>query len=239
MEALQQEQELWADQARGVAAAREKLIQQYLPVAQRVAAGLFATRAVPDIEYGDYLHFAYVGLLEAMQRYRAGGAAQFATFATYRIRGTILNNIPRMTETGDRLSYIRRARRDRAESLLPTDAKAAAAPAMASLVDVIVGLALTVQLDEIAETEAVESTPANDPYASREYEDTQRHLRDVLAGLPEREARLVDYHYFQHIGFDEIAEIFCVTKGRVSQLHKRALERVRELMKARRLDELR
>jgi RNA polymerase sigma factor for flagellar operon FliA len=239
MEALQRsEEDLWADRARGVTEAREQLIQQYLPLAKRLAASLYATRAVQDVEFGDYLHLAYVGLLEAMQRYRAGGEAQFATFATYRIRGTILNNIPRMTETGDRLSHIRRARRDRAASLLENEGKPEK-PSVSSLVDVIVGLALSVQLDEIAETEPAEATPFNDPYASQEYADLQRRLRDVLTQLPEREARLVDYHYFQHVGFDEIAEILGVTKGRVSQLHKRALERVRELMKQRRLDELR
>jgi RNA polymerase sigma factor FliA len=238
MEALQHERELWAEQSRGDAAAREQLIQRYLPLARRLAASLFAQRAVPDIEFGDYLHLAYVGLLEAMQRYRAGGEAQFATFATYRIRGTILNNIPKMTETGDRLSYIRRARKERAASLLAAEGKPVAAT-MSSLVDVIVGLALSVQLDEIADVEPAEPTPANDPYASREYAEVQRRLRDVLALLPERDARLIDYHYFQHIGFEEIAAIFSVTKGRVSQLHKRALERVRELMQQRRLNELR
>jgi RNA polymerase sigma factor for flagellar operon FliA len=238
MEALKQEEELWEEQARGVSAARERLIQRYLPLAKRVAAGLFAARAVPDVEFGDYLHLAYVGLLEAMQRYRAGGGAQFATFATYRIRGVILNNIPKMTETGDRLSYLRRAQKDRAKSLLEADDKPAGSP-LSSLMNVIVGIALTIQLDDIAETAAAESTPAVDPYASREYDDLQRRLKDVLSALPDRERQLIDYHYFHHVGFDEIGEIFGVTKGRVSQLHKRALDRVRELMQERRLDELR
>src|SRR5262245_9861459 len=93
METLQQERELWEERARGVATARERLIERYLPLAKHVAARLYAARAVPDVEFGDYLHLAYVGLLEAMERYRAGGDAQFATFATYRIRGAILNNV--------------------------------------------------------------------------------------------------------------------------------------------------
>lgn len=226
MEAL--EEQLWTDYHNGITAAREQLVSQYLPLAKRIAAGLFARRPTNDVEFGDYLHLAYVGLLEAIQRYRTDSGAQFATFATYRIRGAILNGVPLMTETGDRISYLHRAHRDRAESVLEGQPDAAAS--LASLLEMVVAVALTVQLDEIAEQESAEPTVVADPYASRLYEDSQRRLKRAMESLPDRERQIVNFHYFHQMGFDEIAGLLAVTKGRVSQLHKRALEQIRAAM---------
>jgi RNA polymerase sigma factor FliA len=223
------EEQLWTDYHNGVTAAREQLVSQYLPLAKRLAAGLFARRPSNDVEFGDYLHLAYVGLLEAIQRYRTDSGAQFATFATYRIRGAILNGVPLMTETGDRISYLTRAHRDRADSVLEGQPEAAAA-SLASLIDMVVAVALTVQLDEVAEQESAEPTAAADPYSSRLYEDTQRRLKRAVESLPERERQIVHFHYFHQMGFDEIAGLLAVTKGRVSQLHKRALDQVRDAL---------
>jgi RNA polymerase sigma factor for flagellar operon FliA len=50
----------------------------------------------------------------------------------------------------------------------------------------------------------------------------------LVDALPDQERRVVKYHYFQNLEFTEIARIFGVTKGRVSQIHKRALVLLRE-----------
>jgi RNA polymerase sigma factor for flagellar operon FliA len=230
------ERQLWLECSQGGAAAREQLVHQYMPLAKRLAAMLYARRAVNDVEFGDYLQLAYVGLLEAMQRYRYDAEVQFTTFATYRIRGSILNSIPKMTETGDRLSYLKRARGERMESWLEPSG-APPKQGVPALIDLVMGIAITVQLDEIAETEMAEPTTTNDPYASRVYDDTQRRVKDCLAKLPERERSVIDLHYFHHMAFDEIAQTFAVTRGRVSQLHKRALERIRTSLQDRQLVE--
>lgn len=231
------EQQLWAEHCRGVADARARLIEKYLPLAKRIASALFAGRAVDDVEFGDFLQFAYVGLLEAVDRYRAEDGVQFATFATYRIRGAILNNIAKMTETGERLAYLRRARRERVKSLL--EQEAGDDEGLSAMVQVLVEMAVTIQLDEIAETEGAEPSPAIDPYASRSYDDIQRRVREVLALLPEKDRQIIDFHYFQQIGFEEIANILLVSKGRVSQLHKRAVSSIREMLRQRRINQLR
>lgn len=232
MEAL--EQQLWTDYRNGVAQARERLITQYLPLAKRLAAALFARRRVDDVEFGDYLQLAHLGLLEAIQRFRLEGEAQFATFATYRIRGAILNGVAKMTEAGERISYLRRARRDRAASIADGVSQS---EGMTGLLDLIVSVALTCQLDDIAEHHAAEPSVGHDPYASRSYEETQRRLRRALESLPERERQIIYFHYFHQVGFDEIAGLLVLSKGRVSQLHKRALDLVRDGLGKSRLAE--
>lgn len=232
MEAL--EQQLWVDYRNGVADARERLVSQYLPLAKGLAASLFSRRRVDDVEFGDYLQLAHVGLLEAIQRFRTDGDTQFATFATYRIRGSVLNGVAKMTETGERIRYLRRARRARAASVLENCGQA---EGLSALLDMVVAVALTCQLDDIAEHHAAEPTVGHDPYASHHYEDMQRRLRRVLEALPERERQIVHFHYFHQVGFEEIADLMAVSKGRISQLHKRALDLIREALGKSRLDE--
>lgn len=229
------EQRLWAEYQDGAAAARERLLEQYLPLARRVAASLYARRAVDDVEFGDYLHLAYTGLLEAMRRYRYTPLTQFATFATYRIRGAVLNGVPRMTEVGDQIATLRRLQRERARSL-HGDGKAPTH--LAGILDLVVGLALTVQLDELAEADEPQLESAADPYASCEYENLRRRLRQVVEGLPERERKIVYYHYFHQMPFEHIAELVELSKSRVSRLHKEVIERIRDDLRGLRLHEI-
>jgi RNA polymerase sigma factor for flagellar operon FliA len=57
-------------------------------------------------------------------------------------------------------------------------------------------------------------------------------LLKLTADLPEREAKIIRHHYFQQVPFDDIAESLGLTKGRVSQLHRRALMMLRDAMRA-------
>jgi len=215
--------------------ARAQLLEQYLPLARRLAAVLYARRAVDHVEFGDYLQLAHVGLLEAMARYRPESEAQFATFATYRIRGSILNGVPKMTEVGDHISYLRRVQRERTRSLLD---EGAAPSEFDALLDLVAVIALTHQLDELAAELEMEAPGEHEPYASRLYDDVQGQLREVLAELPNRERQIIGYHYFHQMRFDEIAEVLDISRGRVSQLHKQALAAVRQALRQRRLSEL-
>jgi RNA polymerase sigma factor for flagellar operon FliA len=230
------EQQLWNDYRRGCEAARDQLLDKYLPFAKHVAAALYAKRAVNDIEFGDYLHLAYIGLLEAMQRYRHEANAQFTTFASYRIRGAVLNGIPRMTEVGDQIAYAKRVQAERTASLQRGEKKVPAD--LSGMLELVVGIALTYQIDELLEAEEPNLQSPTEPYGSRTYDEMQQRLRKILKELPEREQQIVRYHYFHHMAFDEIARLLAISKSRTSQLHKRAIDTIREALRKSRLLEL-
>lgn len=222
------EQQLWIEYRQGADAARAGLLTRYLPFAKKIARALYARAPVSGVEFGDYLHLAYAGLLEAMQRYRHESNAQFATFAAYRIRGSVLNGIAKMTELGERLDYRRRVQRERTRSLL---GETTATPdSFTGMIDLIVGIALMYQLDELSDDEVPAAPEHDEPYASRAYDDLQRQLREVLLALAERERQIVHYHYFHQMDFADIALALNLSRGRVSQLHKRALEALREAL---------
>jgi RNA polymerase sigma factor for flagellar operon FliA len=55
-------------------------------------------------------------------------------------------------------------------------------------------------------------------------------LRDLVSQLSEQQRLVIRHHYLQEIPFDEIAALMGVTRGRVSQLHRQGLTRLRELL---------
>lgn len=229
MEAL--EQQWWIDYRRGDHCARDHLLQKYLPFAKRLTNILYSRRPPGNAEFGDYLHLAYIGLLEAMQRYQHEANAAFSTFAAYRIKGAILNGIPKMSERGEYVSYLRRAQRERTESLFATNSKRELD--FSQTVDLIVNIALTHQLDELAIDANQQLGMSSDPYVSQSYEQLKTRLLSEVSEMPKRDQQIIYYHYFYYMSFEDIAELFGVSKGRISQLHKRILSQLKTQLRER------
>lgn len=219
------EQQWWIDYRRGDPCARDLLLQKYLPFAKRLSNIFYARRPPGNAEFGDYLHLAYMGLLEAMQRYEHQASATFSTFAAYRIKGAILNGISKMSERGEYISYLRRVQRERTASLMNLNSKGELNFAQA--VDLIVNIALTHQLDELVIEAGANENDAADPYASRSYDELKNRLFSAVSQLSKRDQQIIHYHYFNYISFDDISKMLGVSKGRISQLHKRILSDLR------------
>jgi RNA polymerase sigma factor for flagellar operon FliA len=183
------------------------------------------------LEFGDYRQFAMVGLLESIDRYVPGGAAQFRTFATRRIQGAILNGLEHLDERLEQAAAWRRARRARAESLVPDQLDVRSADRLLiDLGEVAIGLALGFILEGsgmVLDPDAARCDALHDQVELRQL---RRRLWDAVKQLPERERGIIELHYAQGRRFDEIAEGLDLSKGRVSQLHARAVRLLRDLM---------
>ena len=215
--------------------ARSSLIEHYVPLARRIAAQLFARRPDDVADFDDYLHYGTIGLMEAVDRYRPGGDAAFATFATYRIRGAILNGLEKVSERRDASAFRKRAQNDRIRSLrdagtLPEEGDED--DAFRALVETTIGLAIGVILDEPVEAMPEPRTKGPGVYDQVAVRRLREELVQGIADLPERESAIVRAHYLEHVPFVEIAERLGVTKGRVSQLHGRALGLLRDGLRA-------
>ena len=234
-------------------AAREQLICHYLPYAKMVAAAVYGRRTHNDVEFADYLQLARVGLLEAVDRFEPGRGAQFKTFAAKRVQGSVLNGLTRFTEKNQQISVNMRLRQERIEAVKEAAAEdgagdepagAAASPAPRSadklfkyLAEVGIGLALGVLLEDtgMVDAEAFDgNTHAPSPEVSyfRKTEILQLRtvLRDLVSQLSDQQKSVIRQHYLQEVPFDEIATLMGVTRGRVSQLHRQGLLRLRELL---------
>lgn len=214
------------------AGARARLIELHMPLARIIAAKLYAGRYHDEIEFDDYHQMATIGLIEAVDRFDPAQGARFRTFASMRVRGAVLNGLDRMSERQQQISTRQRLRAERAASLAPEDAPDGSAQLLHMLAEAGIGLALGMLLEGsslLAEENAVSSAPA--PYAAVELNQLRKRVGALVDLLPERERRIIHSHYLQHIPFEQIASTLGVTRGRVAQLHKQALNRMREAAK--------
>jgi RNA polymerase sigma factor FliA len=218
----------------GDAQARERLIASYLPYARIVAATYYARRMHDEIEFDEYLQFARVGMLEALDRYDPDGGAQFKTFAARRMHGAILDGIDRLSEKQRQIAVQRQLRAERLQSL-KEDGHASGGELFERLASVGIGLALGFLLEDTGmfADERGESGCPGTPYERLELRQLQSRLRALVSKLPDNERLVIRNHYLQGMQFDQIAVQLGLTKGRVSQIHKQALASLRLFLGAR------
>ena len=109
---------LWqALQELGDPRAREQLIIRYGDFARMIAAKLYGTRRDDTVPFKDYLQYAQIGLIEALDRFDAGLGASFESYSSHRIRGSILNGLSRLTELRAQRGYWREVIAERRQSM--------------------------------------------------------------------------------------------------------------------------
>ena len=223
-------------------AARADLLARHLPYARVVAAMVYGQRPNNDVDFDDYLQLARVGLLEAFDRYDPDGGAQFRTYAARRMRGTVLDGLVRLTEREQQMSVRRRLLAERTDSIAhPQPEDPPSGPARERndlfryLAEVGVGLALGFMLEDtgLVDGDEARSTGSDPAYHAVELRQTKQQLLALVRQLPPSERRIIQLHYVQGQAFDDIARDLGVTKGRVSQIHKKALGTLRALLASR------
>lgn len=208
---------------------RGELIEHYMPLAKIIAAKVFGLRSNPAASFDDYLQFARVGLIEAVDRYDVSRSVPFEAYSAPRIRGAILNGIKHESEVSAQRSYWRTRMQERTDSLLGDKHARPERATLQELIQVTVGLALSLVLDEAAQ-EPIDEQPRSNPYAVTEMEQLTRRVRALLVKLPEREQQVIRGHYFEQREMQSIAADYGISKGRVSQLHAQALTRLRDML---------
>jgi RNA polymerase sigma factor FliA len=225
---------LWERFAAGDAEARSQLIERYLPLCRMIAASLYARRVADDAEFADYMQYATLGLIEAVEGFDRTRGVQFNTFATYRIQGSIRNSIANFSERREQVGLIVRLKKERLESIkLGAQAPRARRGKEGELVRAMAEVAVISALSYLLEGSGMLAPRTEPHYVEQFYDSLElKQLRERMVGLvdalPDQERRVVKYHYFQNLEFTEVARILGVTKGRVSQIHKRALVLLRE-----------
>lgn len=208
---------------------RERIVAAYLPFARMLTAKAFARRTFIELEFVDFLQYAAIGLIEAVDRFDPGRAIKFETFATPRINGAILNGIATFTERQGQVRARQRVTSERMESVREGGpAGADADDLFVYLAELAVDLALGFILDSADEIPAEVSGYPDNTYRRIEIAQLGSRVKALVDGLPDKEKKVVNYHYMQQLPFDEVAAIMNLSKGRVSQLHRSAIGRLRD-----------
>ena len=204
---------------------REQLFSRYATLARAIARRQLGRRPRRGADLGDLEHFAYEGLLQAIDRYDPLRGIPFGAFARRRIVGSISDGASQMDESAAAYHHRRRQEVDRARSLAdhPHDDPVAALAALAS------GLAIGLMLEGTTLIVGADGAdPRPDPYQSLAWRELRALLAAEIARLPPREATIVRQHYEAGVSFTHIAALLGLSKGRVSQLHAGAIARLRQ-----------
>lgn len=228
------EAELWrVMKEQGSSAARESLFTRHADFARNIARRHHREQSWGDIDVTDLYQHAYAGLLEALDRFDPALGTPFRAFAAHRISGSIRDGIARMSEMREQISWRRRIRRERIQSLSEGEPGAAKSSAIEQLAELALGLALGFMLEGTglyAEVDA-DSLPAHSAYDSLAWKEALVHLHRELSSLPDREQTILREHYLNGVNFEQLAILLSVSKGRVSQLHRAALAVLRKRLR--------
>ncbi|HEV7913041.1 MAG TPA: sigma-70 family RNA polymerase sigma factor [Albitalea sp.] len=209
------------------------LVVAHLPLVRIIAARLYRMRWNQSVEFDEYCQMGAVGLVEAARRFDPSRGAEFGTFASWRIGGAILNGLARSTELHQQIASRKRLVDSRTASLAEDGATvqdASLEAALARLAKVAVGLAVGFMLEGTGMFDDGQAVTRFDGYASIAVRQLRTRLRTAVAFLPWQERRVLEGHYFQQQAFVEIADDLGLTRGRISQIHKSALERLRAVL---------
>ncbi|MGC1548556.1 MAG: sigma-70 family RNA polymerase sigma factor [Rhodanobacter sp.] len=211
------------------AAARDALIIQYSPWARMIARDVYMRMYLLRDAWHDCVQNALIGLIEAMDRFDPDRGVSFQPYARHRVRGAVFDGMRalRGSHMHGRGSFDPvAAARERMESL---DEDSGSDP-LDAFIATTVGLGLGFLLDAHSMPGRIQPP---DAYAELEKEELSAAVADGMDRLSERERMILMLHYYHQIPFVDIASQLAITKGRVSQLHKRALERLRLMLRER------
>jgi RNA polymerase sigma factor for flagellar operon FliA len=212
-------------------------------VAGRMSSGLPA-----HVDEADLISYGLGGLIFAIQRFDLSREIKFETYAITRIRGAIIDElrsldwVPRSVRARareiERVNMKLEARLRRA----PTDEEMAAELEISveEFHDALLQISNStiVALDElwnvsdstgdqVSLLDTIPDQGAPDPEAMVDQSELRDRIADAIAALPEREKLVIALYYYENLTLREIGEVLGVTESRVSQLHTKAVLRLR------------
>src|ERR687893_421551 len=227
--------------------AREQLVLAFSPLVKYVA-GRMSTGLPAHVEEADLISYGLLGLISAIERFDPEREIKFETFAITRIKGSIIDElrsldwVPRSVRTKAREIERMNAKLEHQLHRAPTDQEMASALEVSvdefqeSLVRI--SNSSVVALDElwtvsdssgdqVSLLDTIQDPGAVDPALEMDTTEMKDRLADAIARLPEREKLVVALYYYENLTLREIGEVLGVTESRVSQLHTKAVLRLK------------
>ncbi len=228
---------------------RDQLIMDYAPlirfVAQRIAA-----RLPSNIEIDDLISAGVIGLMDAIEKYDPSRDNKFKTYAEFRIRGAILDELRSQ-------DWVPRSIRDKAKRIERTFAeleqRLGRAPQDSEVAEAV-GVTLDEYYDMVAKVKAVtllsideligpsqhdrkslleclENVGSKNPFVQLKSKGVRELIVENIEQLPEKQKLVLSLYYYEDLNLKEIGKVLDVTESRVSQLHTQAVNKLRQKLK--------
>ena len=238
---------LWVEFRRtGDRKLRDRLILTYAPLVKYVA-GRLGSGLPAHVDDDDLVSYGLLGLIGAIERYEPDRDVKFETYAISRIKGSIIDELRSM-------DWVPRSVRSRAREIERAigelEARLGRAPEDEEIAKKVgctteelneslseisrTSIAALDELwtvsaggDQIALIDTIEDTQGPNPQSALAETELREALGDAIARLPEREKLVVTLYYYEELTLREIGEVLGVTESRVSQLHTKAVLRLK------------
>ncbi|MGN0155218.1 MAG: FliA/WhiG family RNA polymerase sigma factor [Lachnospiraceae bacterium] len=222
---------------------REQIIIEYVPLVKLVAGRLNMYLGY-TVEYDDLVSYGIFGLIDAIDKFDYGKGIKFETYASLRIRGSILDQIRKM-------DWIPRSVRQKQKQIENVVAKLEKEKG-AGLKDKDIANELGITVDEYRSWESMtnisniasldefmeqgteggvkefRNTTYMEPEQAVDREEVKKMLMDALELLTEKEKKVVLLYYYEDLTLKEVASVLEVSESRISQLHSKALEKMKK-----------
>ena len=222
-------------------ALKEKLILHYAPLVKYVA-GRLLVHVGQHVEYDDLAGYGIFGLIDAIDKFDNAKGVKFETYASFRIRGAIIDHIRRMDWVPRTLRQ-KNKQMEQAYNALedelgrqPTDAELAEKLNLSieetqDLMRSSSVLSL-VSLDDFMEQNyesaftSLVASRVDSPEEQTERQERKEMLADAISKLSEKEKLVITLYYFEDLTLKEISSIMKVSESRISQIHTKAITRL-------------
>lgn len=232
---------LWkAYKEKGDKAAKDELIVGYVPLVKIIAGRLYASFN-SRVEYDDIVGYGIIGLIDAVEKFDHTKNIKFETYAGIRIRGSVVDYlrvndwIPRslrskyrkVEEVIDRLQQEHGG--DVPDALVAEELGMTLAEYGKYMGDITTYAVVSLEekLDENSSFDIVSEDEDNEPDLVLEKKEIKEKLASALQNLPEKERTVLELYYYSELTYKEIAEIMEVTESRISQIHTKAIAKLR------------
>lgn len=243
---------LWeAYKKNGDLEARDGLIIEYSPLIKYVA-GRLAIGLPSNVEFDDLVSFGVFGLLDAVEKFDLDRGIKFETYALARVRGAIIDGLRSMDWVP---RSVRKKARELEQTIQVVDSQLGRPATDAEIAEAMgitlseyfkslqeVACATLTSLDEVwldenkdfdrlSLVDALQDVQSPDPAKIAEYNDFRDRLAKAIDELAERERTVISLYYFEGLTLKEIGAVLEVTEARVSQIHTKAISRLRSKLK--------
>jgi RNA polymerase sigma factor for flagellar operon FliA len=229
---------------------KEQIVLEHTPLI-RYVVNRIAVRLPSHIDLEDLHNTGVIGLMDAIEKYDPEKNCKFKTYAEFRIKGAILDQlrsldwVPRsVRQKGRRLERAygeveQRLGRSASEEEV-ADSLGMQIDKFHELLNQVRGISL-VNLEELGAGsdgersggfgDIVEDVHAENPFASLKLQQMRRIVAETIGTLPEKERLVVSLYYYEDLNMKEIGTILGITESRVCQIHTKAVLRLRSKLK--------
>ena len=227
--------------------AREQLVVAYSPLVKYVA-GRMSSGLPAHVEEADLISYGLIGLINAIERFEPDRDIKFETYAITRVKGAIIDElraldwVPRSVRA--RARQIERAHGKLEHRLHRTPTDEEMARELGLTIDEFqesllkISTSTVVALDElwtvgdsagdqVSLLDTLHDPDAPDPEKLLDAAELRERLAAAIAALPDREKLVISLFYYENLSLREIGEVLGVTESRVSQMHTKAVLRLK------------